>query len=288
MANSCGKPDDCAKSDNEQTAQPLKYRTRSLWLLGFYILLIVVPWVLKCVLAHRPINSASYIRPQGFSDHEVTNMRNWRIAVDVLNSIAGLITSKQHLTENPTQILCRQPPHANQANIYAVPILSAVLAQAAVLFCQRRKSDEFLSLKDMFVLADREWTNAPLIWSSIRTRQKSPDTKSSAAFLLPAACLIFFGAIQQPLYQIVARVDTVSVATCRDIPSWYRFDNCTGDKIYKEIGRDIEPAQMAIAEQLAIRSRVASELSSISVDELQPNLWSVNTIANETYDAIEN
>jgi len=90
------KRDNSPKSSDKHVAQPLRYRTRAFWLLGFYVLLIVVPWVLTCVLAHRPVNASSYVRQQGFHDNEVSNMRNWNTAVGVLNSIAGLITSKQH------------------------------------------------------------------------------------------------------------------------------------------------------------------------------------------------
>jgi len=104
-----------------------------------------------------------------------------------------------------------------------------------------------------------------------------PGGKSSAAFLLPAACLIVLGAIQQPLYQILVRVNTVSVVTCRDIPSWFRFENCTGSQLYGEVGRDLEPAQMANAEYSIMLSRVSLGLASISGHESQPRLWSANT-----------
>jgi hypothetical protein len=249
---------------------PLRYRTRILWLLGFYVLLISVPWVLTCVLAHRPINSRSYARQQGFLNQDVSSMHNWKIAVNVLNSIAGLITNKLHTDGTLPDT------HANYTNHSLVPFLSAFLAQAAVLFCQRRKLDEFLSLRDMFILADRGWTSVPMIWRSIWSRQKVPGRKSSAAFLLPAACLILLGAIQQPLYQILVRDNTVSVATCRDIPALFGYKNCTGSQLYEPIGKDIEPAQMATAEHLVLRSRVVSELASITVDEPQSNLWSAN------------
>ena len=262
---------DSHKGDSKNAVQPLRYRTRALWLLGFYVLLIVVPWVLTCVLAHRPINASSYVRQQGFLNHEVSNMHKWKIAVDVLNAISGVITSKHHERDPLLAI------YTDHWSWNLVPVLSAVLAQAAVLFCQRRKPDETLSLGDMFALADRGWTNASLIWSSIRTRPSMPGGKSSAAFLLPAACLIILGAIQQPLYQILVRVSTVSVVTCKDIPSWYRFENCTGSQLYGEVGRDLEPAQMANAEYSVMLSRVSSGLASISGHESQPRLWSANT-----------
>jgi len=90
------KLNDFYKGEPKTAVQPLRYRTRALWLLGFYVLLIVVPWILTCVLAHRPINASSYVRQQGFLNNEVSNMHKWKIAVDVLNAISGVITSKQH------------------------------------------------------------------------------------------------------------------------------------------------------------------------------------------------
>ena len=161
-------------------------------------------------------------------------------------------------------------------NYYLVPVLSAILAQAAVLFCQRRKPNEFLSVRDLFALADRGWTNPSLIWRSTRTRPSIPGGKSSAAFLLPAACLILFGAIQQPLYQILVGSGTVHVATCMDIPYWNSNCSARGYRLYTEVGQDIEPAKMAIIPHLLIRSRVALGLASITPDEAQSYLWSVN------------
>ena len=100
MNHSSKKPDIARERSHNHALQPLRYRTRALWLLGLYTLLILIPWVLTCVLAHRPLNSGSYMRQRGFLDHEVSSMRNWMTAVDVLNSIAGLITSKQYQTRH--------------------------------------------------------------------------------------------------------------------------------------------------------------------------------------------
>jgi hypothetical protein len=97
MDDTCEKSDDGPETSQKHAALPLRYRTRAIWLLGFYILLILIPWVLTCIVAHRPINSRSYTRQQGFLDYNVSNMRKWKIAVDVLNSIAGLITSKPQI-----------------------------------------------------------------------------------------------------------------------------------------------------------------------------------------------
>jgi len=268
-----------SKSDRKHETHPLRYRTRAFWLLGFYVLLIAVPWALTCVLAQRPINATSYVRQQGFTDSEIAIMRRWKIAVDVLNAIAGLITSKQH-TYVPHQLLI-----ADCVNHFPVPVLSAILAQAAVIYCQRRKPDEFLSLKDMFAIADRGWTNPYVVWNSLRTRPaklRALGRKTRARFLVPAACLIVLGAIQQPLYQVLVRVGTVSVFTSTCLPSWYSYNKwCDspgewGPDIYKEIGRDLEPETMATVEHLPMLSRVISGLAAFSDSEQQFRLWSIN------------
>jgi hypothetical protein len=109
--------------------------------------------------------------------------------------------------------------------------------------------------------------------------RKVPGRKSSASFLIPAAGLILLGTIQQPLYQIMVKVDTVPITTCADVPSYQlsarRNDDCRRS-LLKPIGIDIEPAQMALVQHLTIRSRMASELASTSIAETQANLWSVN------------
>jgi len=109
-----------------------------------------------------------------------------------------------------------------------------------------------------------------------------PGGKSSARFLLPAACLIFLGAIQQPLYQILVRVDTISVVTCRDIPSWYKYGDCKGVQLYEEVGRDPEPATMGHTSNLGSRSHLALSLASLSGHESQPYLWSTNATYKAT------
>lgn len=238
----------------EKDTISLRYRMRTLWLLAIYVPLVIIPWVLTCVLARRPINAPSYIKQQGFSATEVKNLRNWKTAVDVLNSIVALIT---------------------------IPLLSALLAQAAVVFCQRRHAGQFLSLRDMFALADRGWTNPTELWRSMRLswKQNEMRTKTSGPFLLLAAALIIVGAIQQPLYQILVPTDTTAVTTCSDSRFRYSTRNETYcqdgySRDYRPLGPDIEPAQMAQIFHNAFLPRVASDLALITVDEEQSNIWS--------------
>ncbi|KAJ4311815.1 hypothetical protein N0V94_007757 [Neodidymelliopsis sp. IMI 364377] len=232
----------------------LRYRMRTLWLLAFYVPLVILPWVFTCVLSTRPINGSSYVNQQGFLAKEIKSIRNWKTAVDVLNSIVALIT---------------------------IPFLSAVLAQAAVVFCQRQHAGQFLSLKDMFALADRAWTNPGELWRSVRssTKRKEMGTKSSGPFLLLAAALIIIGAVQQPLYQILVPMETVVVTSCSDTRFRYSTRNDThcqdGIRInYSTLGTDIEPAQLAQIYHNNYLPRVASDLAAIGLDEEQNNIWS--------------
>jgi hypothetical protein len=52
--------------------------------------------MLICVLVHRPLNSDLYMQQRGFLNRDISTMRNWKTAVDVLNSIAGLMIIKQN------------------------------------------------------------------------------------------------------------------------------------------------------------------------------------------------
>lgn len=248
----CSEP--VVRSCHERNPSFLRYRKRTILLLSFYVPLVIVPWVLTCVLATRPIGGSSYIKQQGFSTREIRNLRYWRIAINVLNSTVALVT---------------------------VPFLSAILAQAAVVFCQRQHAGQFLSLRDMFGLADRGWTNPAELWRSVWSLRKSKESKvkSSGTFLLLAAALIVVGAIQQPLYQILVPMDTIPVTTCSDTRFRYNSKNNSScqdgsSAHYRPIGLDMEPAQMAQIHHGTFLPRVASDLATVEVDEEQNNIWS--------------
>jgi len=146
----------------------------------------------------------------------------------------------------------------------------------------------------MFAIADRGWTNPWVVWKSLRTRPakwRALGRKTRARFLVPAACLIMLGAIQQPLYQILVRVGTAAVITCECVPAWHAHGTCptspdpgsfsSGTELYEEIGRDLEPGTMAIVEHLPMLSRVISGLASLSDEESQFRMWSVDATYKE-------
>jgi hypothetical protein len=110
------------------SVQTLRCRQRSIWLLALYLPLLVVPWIATCILMSRPIGLPSYIDQQGrYSPDDVRNMERWLKSVDVLGKISGVL---------------------------AVPVNSALLAQAAVRYSQRQKAIQSLSVEQLFTLAD--------------------------------------------------------------------------------------------------------------------------------------
>lgn len=102
----------------------------------FYIALLVVPWALMCKIAREP----SFIIKL-YSGRDKYHVQNgWVIAIDVLNSLATVLS---------------------------LPTLSALLARAAVVFSQRRRPGQALSVRQLFALADRDWYNLSKVISPV-------------------------------------------------------------------------------------------------------------------------
>ena len=140
---------------------PLRYRRRSSYLLAIYFPLLIVPWILTCVLDIRPITKSSYIDQIGrYSPEDMYDVKHWLTAVRVMNSIASLTT---------------------------VPIVSALLVQAAVVYTQRHRPGQTLNVRQAFALADKGWSDISILWESI-----TKDGRGlSSRFLWLAAGMIF-------------------------------------------------------------------------------------------------
>lgn len=132
---------------------PLRYPKSPIYLLVFYLPLLLLPWIISCILSKRPIGAPSYLDQQGSLDHKTVELiPKWTEAMRILNSIATLIT---------------------------IPTISALLARAAVVYCQRRSENQKLSLRQMFSLADRGWMNVRIPFYS----SGSQDEGTGSPFL---------------------------------------------------------------------------------------------------------
>lgn len=105
-----------------------------LFLALFYVSLLIIPWVFTCIIAKQP----SFIVQLYRWDTRYYVQHGWLISINVLNSLAVAL---------------------------ALPVLSALLARAAVVFSQRRKPGQTLSARQLFALADRGWYS----WAKVKS-----------------------------------------------------------------------------------------------------------------------
>ena len=76
-----------------------------------------------------------------YTDDDAQDMQRWLDAAQVMNTVATVL---------------------------ALPVLSSLLAQAAVRYTQRQSNGKTLNLGQLFALADRGWADLPLLMSSAR------------------------------------------------------------------------------------------------------------------------
>ena len=150
---------------------PLRYQKRSLALLAVYLPFLIVPWILTCVLAVRPLGLLSYWNQAGqYSPGLYREMRFWARFVGVTDAIASVLT---------------------------VPITSALLAHGAVAYCQRTNIKRSLNLRQTFTLADRGWADLSILWHALRPEADgSPNAKGMTSLYLWMAAAMILLSIQ--------------------------------------------------------------------------------------------
>ena len=161
---------DTNRTEQAPVDSQLKRHLPAIYLVIFYIPLVLVPWIATIVLSYRPISKPTYYYPEGFSLKEYNRMQSWVTAILVLNSIASLL---------------------------AVPVVSFVIAQSAVVFSQKRAPTRQLSVRDIFAFADRAWTDISVLYKLIRA--KGNGSRAFNTFMSLAAGLLliskFFAAL---------------------------------------------------------------------------------------------
>ncbi|PTD10170.1 hypothetical protein FCULG_00007547 [Fusarium culmorum] len=198
----------------------LRYRKRSVWIITFYLPILIVPWVLTCILMHRPVFLPSYINQHG--DYSMTDMQkiqDWSTATNILSRIAATL---------------------------GLPIVSALMAQAVVVYSQLRKEgqEEKLNVLQLFALSDRGWMDIPILWTSCFGARSR-----SSRFLWLAAGLVLVKIIQPPLQSLLVPYDPLTVISCNDNPVEItnRDKTCNGTGAESRVvGIDPEPNVMEL------------------------------------------
>jgi len=146
----------------EQHNRP-KHFKHAMALLILYVPLVIVPWILTCMMAKRPFGAQSYYIQRGFTDAEIDRANAWITAVNVLSSIGSLVT---------------------------IPILSALIAQAAAVYSYKHKTSQGFRLEHLIALADRGWTDPFTLWKSWMWREgKSSGVRNLLHFAVVAIIL---------------------------------------------------------------------------------------------------
>ena len=140
---------------------PLKRRGSWCWLFLLYLVILIVPWILTCILNYKPLNLSSYANTEPVALSTFDYDENALEAIRILNIVAALMT---------------------------VPVLSLLLAYGAVTYTQRRTTSQRLSLQQTFALADRGWANLATL-----TRTLSPRNHKASTYLYLGSLLIFIG-----------------------------------------------------------------------------------------------
>ena len=123
----------------DKDTAPLSYRKRSLVLLIIYLPIIIIPWVLQQILVVRPLNGSSYHDQTG--EYDAYGYLASVTMVRLLNVIGALIT---------------------------VPVVGALLSQAAVIYSQRRHLGQQLNLRQTLALADKSWGDVLAVWAAFK------------------------------------------------------------------------------------------------------------------------
>ncbi|KAH8660263.1 hypothetical protein BX600DRAFT_499472 [Xylariales sp. PMI_506] len=213
----------------------LHYRKTPIWLLALYLPTLIVPWILTCVTSYWNLRSN---RP--FAVGGVVAI----LFIELLDSINSVLV---------------------------VPIISTLLAHAAVVYTMRRAADQKLTLLQLFTLADKKWTDIPTLWSA-------KTTGKSSGFLWLAALLLLFSAVLGPIKSVVVQFEQVPSISREDLP-------LIGENVYT-VGFDPEPADMPLVPHDLIVQDVLSHLVTVSDDaDPQRYMWPVNPDAGHWVDA---
>ncbi|KAF5634569.1 hypothetical protein F52700_5762 [Fusarium sp. NRRL 52700] len=230
--------------------QAIRYHKRSLWIFGFYLLILVLPWIFTCVLMIRPIDKRSYFDQAGsITPGDVNNWHRSRVALRSLTALSSVI---------------------------GLPIVSGLLAHGAVVYTQRRNPGQKLSVLQLFALADREWLDLRYLF---KPPNKLKSTERSL-YLWLATFLVLITAVRPPIQAILVRDEKINIVTCKGHPSAHRNHNSRackfpfGDLNTQIIAWDAEPFDLNFCPQDVIIKKTSQKLLSSANSDIQTNLWS--------------
>ena len=248
------------------TGPLLRYRRTPFWLTVLYLITLVVPWVLICVLNKRPLSAPSYYSQKGgVSERGYHVFNSVLVFISVLRSINGVLV---------------------------VPVTSIILAHAVVVYSQRQHHEQKLNIRQLFTLADRGYANVKTMWSC-RKEGSSSRLLWLGALLLVLGTLLFSspphrieldshtsykGGIQQPFQSALVSFQPTFGVSCTDLPK----GDCASSA--ETAGYDAQPWAMAMASHNLVVEDVANSLVTVSDKVNQEYLWVNDPLAEDVRD----
>ncbi|VTT62530.1 unnamed protein product [Fusarium fujikuroi] len=219
--------------------QVVRYYKRSLWIFGFHLLILVLPWIFTCVLMIRPINEESYFNQAGsITPGDVNNWHRSRVALRSLTALSSVV---------------------------GLPIVSGLLAHGAVVYTQRRSPAQKLSVLQLFALADRGWLDPRYL---VKPPSKLQITERSLYLWLATFLILIIR--DEEINVLTCKGHPAAYRDCGSGACKFPFK----DLNTQIIARDAEPIDLNFCPQDVVVMKTSQKLLGSTNSDIQINLWS--------------
>ncbi|TLD16626.1 uncharacterized protein PgNI_00686 [Pyricularia grisea] len=202
-----------------------------------YLVLLLISWVAACVYSLRPsLSTSDYEDAQGkLSPEALHSVTTWTTAIRALNTMVAIST---------------------------IPVVSAILAHAAVAYAQKQNESNKLSPRQLLSLADEPWARL--------------TANHTSGFALLGLILVTYCVVFSFIRAVAIKPQEVRVISCLDDPA-RRYDGPGCEpripSTFMTLGFDPTPNSVDQVPRDRIVKRVADKLVTGQSATEQPYLW---------------
>ncbi|KAI6570049.1 hypothetical protein MCOR09_005024 [Pyricularia oryzae] len=202
-----------------------------------YLILLLISWVAACVYSLRPsLSTSDYEDAQGkLSPEALQSVTTWTTAIRALNTVVAIST---------------------------IPVVSAILAHAAVVYAQRQNDSNKLSPRQLLSLADEPWARL--------------TANHTSGFALLGLILVTYCVLFSFVRAVAIKPQEMRVISCLDDPA-RRYDGPGCDSgipsTFVTLGFDPTPTSVDQVPRDRIVKRLADKLVTGQSATEQPYLW---------------
>ncbi|TLD33232.1 hypothetical protein PspLS_01116 [Pyricularia sp. CBS 133598] len=202
-----------------------------------YLVLLLISWVAACVYSLRPsLSTSNYEDAQGkLSPEALQSVTSWTTAIRALNTAVAIST---------------------------IPVVSAILAHAAVVYAQRENESNKLSPRQLLSLADEPWARL--------------TANHTSGFALLGLILVTYCVLFSFIRAVAIKPQELRVISCLDDPARRHAGPGCESRIpstFMTLGFDPTPTSVDQVPRDRIVRRVADKLVTGQSATEQPYLW---------------